>query len=236
VARAGFVEFVRAVVENARRTQALRKDSPEKDGGSGMRVTDFIHGNSRIRAKRLKQWRQKVIFVVNMYEHDVEEKLPAVQPEIEGHFTVIDNFQELEKYRDSIDPEELELFGERFEKHHDHLLAFIHQQKIAAFGWFTVSRKFYIEPEGRHIIPIPEEASFIYDGQTMREFRKKSIYSAKMSLLPEILKRYKKKRYFFIVYTHNQPVMKAIKKLGYKRIRKYLYISVKNIHLHFRIR
>jgi hypothetical protein len=171
-----------------------------------------------------------------MYEHELDVKIPKFQAKIEGHIEIVETLEELAKYKEHFTPAKYAENLDRISRYKDKMICFFHGDKLAGWGFFTVSRRSYFEPERRQTIAIPENASFLYDANTLPGFRRKGVYAARMSSLPTILKSYNKNKLFYMVYTFNKPSIENARKFGFILKKKFCYLNFGLIHLVIRIK
>jgi hypothetical protein len=189
-------------------------------------MASFVKKAFGIGIKWTKRFFRKFIVFANMYEQDLDKDYPKFAAQIEGRIEIIDDLEALESIKDSFEPKKYKENVERIGKHKDKMYVFFHGEELAGWGLFTVSRKTYYEPTYRHVIPIPEDTSFLYDGNTMPGFRRKGVYAARISELLELLKNYGKKKFIYMILSFNKPAVNNANKFGFRLTKKFCYLNL----------
>lgn len=175
---------------------------------------------------RIQKSVRKFVVFANMYEQDLAAEIPKFPAKISGHVQIIESLEDLEAHKDSFSPDKYAENRDRISLHQDKMVAFFHGEKLAGWSFFTVARRSYFEPTHMHNIAIPEDASFLYDGNTLPGFQRKGVYAAKFSAIPDLLKSYGKKRFFYMLFSHNEAGVKNAKKFRFKQTKKFCYLNL----------
>ena len=164
----------------------------------------------------------KVIIIASLYEYRIDNTKFALIPNIAGNFIVIDE-NNFEKYRLLFANENIDMFMERIYVYHDVCIAYLIGSKMV-YRMFLTTRGIYYEPAINTNIEIHSDAAFLYDAQTIMEYRGHEIYYSSLPQLFSLASTLKKKRAFICVLDTNIPSRKTVLKIKFKVIKKYIFI------------